>query len=146
MWEMLTQREGEEPVVDHFNGLEWEAGDVFAGDVEWIRRLRSAGLVRVALEAAIRGDGQIAGLEPILMELGREAEPFDVWQISHHLACWYRRVHPRGEQLGFVRRVTAAPDVDLFLITDEDTPGQPRIVIVYPKVEGDTFDDATAWE
>jgi hypothetical protein len=151
--DVLCEAPGPEPHIPYFPcHLSFDAHERFSGDPAAVRRLMDAGQRDVALAAATDVNAVVPGMEPLLIELGDvEDDPEAVRLAAWHLAYHYRRLHPRGEALGFVRRVGLAGGAgEMFLLFsgEERRPSSaaPYAAVLYPPAGG-TFSraEARAW-
>ncbi len=125
--------------------LELLAHESFSDDPQAIRRLIDIGRIDIACAAATDEQKKIAGLEPLLIEIGNNDDPEMIRQASWHLAYNYHYLHPRGAEIGYVESIDELPAIDIFLLFSRHQEIEsPYTVVIYPKQIDGKFTKETA--
>ncbi len=146
MFDILKQRKSAEPELRHFNGIDFYAHELFAGSARLIQRLIDLHRTDIAIAAATEWRDKIEALEPILVKLGYNNDQEIVRQASWHLAYHYHNLHPHGEELGFVERLSELEPIDIFINYSKPGFDCAYAAVIYPKNSSELLADKVAWE
>lgn len=148
MLSILENRKAPEPPLlgFHFNGIDFHAHELFAGDPEGVRELIRIGRNDIAVAAAGDKNEIIEGMKEVLIELGNSDAAEICRLASWHLAYNYRTLHPHGREQGFVSTIPLSGGEELFLNGQPESPNYPYAAILYPPVgRSFTSDEARHW-
>jgi hypothetical protein len=134
MLSILENRKAPEPPLLglHFNGIDFHAHELFAGDPDGVRELIGVGRTDIAVAAATGTNEFIEGMEDVLIELGNSNDAEICRRASWHLAYHYRILHSRGQERGFVSAIPLSGGEELFLNGHPESPRHPYAAILYP--------------
>jgi hypothetical protein len=148
MLSILESRKVPEPpfLGFHFNGIDFHAHELFAGDPDGIRELMRVGRTDIAVAAAGDTNGLVEGMEDVLIELGNSNDAEVCRCASWHLTYHYRILHPHGQKRGFVSTIPLSGGEELFLNGHPESPHHPYAAILYPPAGRPfTSDEARQW-
>ncbi|MFE1743783.1 hypothetical protein [Coleofasciculus sp. H7-2] len=124
--------------------IDFQAHELLSNNPSHIQHLIKIGRFDIAVLAATDRERKIEALEHILMDLGNHNEPEIVRLASWHLAYYYHRLHPKGEEMNFVKLISELADIDVFLNFSSDSK-PPYAAIIYPKDDNKLMNNQTAW-
>lgn len=124
--------------------IDFQAHELLSNNPSHIQHLIKIGRFDIAVLAATDRERKIEALEHILMDLGNHNEPEIVRLASWHLAYYYHRLHPKGEEMNFVKLISELADIDVFLNFSSDSK-PPYAAIIYSKDDNKLMNNQTAW-
>ncbi|MEP0856792.1 hypothetical protein [Trichocoleus sp. DQ-U1] len=145
--DILENRKSSAPnlKLKHFGvSIDFQAHQFLCHNPSHIQHLIKIGRFDIAVAAATEWQGKIEALESILIDLGNTNDPETVRLASWHLAYYYHRLHPKGEEMNFVKLISELADIDIFLNFSSDSK-TPFAAIIYPKDDNKLMNNQTAW-
>ncbi len=144
MMDILEQRSGPEPSLEDmgYNGIDFYLHEVCDGSPETISRMIAGGHLELAVETACEMRCVMPGMQPILIELGHQADRSIARRAQLQLAMFYRTLHPAIADGSIRHWPDWAPEAEMFSI-HWGPANALWLVVLYPRIDPD-FDDGTA--
>ncbi len=145
MMDILEQRSGPEPSLDDmgYNGIDFYLHEVCDGSPETVSRMIAGGHLELAVETACEMRCVMPGMQPILIELGHQADRSIARRAQLQLAMFYRTLHPAIADGSIRHWPDWAPEAEMFSI-HWGPANALWLVVLYPRIDPD-FDDTAAW-
>jgi hypothetical protein len=143
MMDMLERRKGAPPADLPFNDIAFYLHELCDHSPETVERMIRGGYLGLAVMTATETNGVVRGMEPVLRQLADRPEPDIAGPARFHLASHYRFLHPAVADGSIRRWPDWSPETDIFSFHW----GERRTLwfaVIYPKIEGKCFDDASA--
>jgi hypothetical protein len=134
VFDVLIEREGDEPNVPYFNSLEWVAAEeVFSKSPEWIQTLASAGREGLADWLALSTEVRSPEVSSRLVTMTERPDDWTARAAATCLALYYAKTTPAAGRRGFVSVIDDHPLLRAFAIYNHDDLRHPRIMVLYPR-------------
>ncbi len=143
MLDILERRAGPEPAGMPFNGVDFYLHELCDRSTVAIARMLRAGHKALAVATATEIQGVVAGMQPVLLDLGDDPDLDLARGAWDHLARYYHCLHPKAAGSTTVRaRPEWAAGVDAYFIRQGHGELFRDVWVAYPAA---SLDDAAAW-